>query len=327
MSNHWLNERKRKKVRIGSLPKSGLSSRLPHSICGQQERTIAMDYLRDREYAKRMIEEVYSTQKTQKGKYLELLKMAFYASSQICLSAIDNRPLRVEELLLLEQAKTAMHANDFENLNFADWPQHAGMTFLRFARRSARELMGAFVAAVGGIVFKVDKKYVMDRLVEGEKVGEKEIQAFLTKVFGAIQKEFNLTNADYFNRDCEALVDKFLAETDMHRHRRAVKEAAESQCRHSDDFASVIWYGKKYTFTKMQAAAIKVLWENWENKTPEVSEKTIGENAGSVSNNYRIATTFYKHPALNTMIHACNKRGIFKLDKPRSNHKKNLKKK
>ena len=91
----------------------------------------------------------------------------------------------------------------------------------------------------------------------------------------------------------------------------------ETGCEHSGDFTSVIWYGKKYSFTKTQAECIKYLWEEWEKGGLSLSEKTIGELIDSASDNYRLMHTFNrgKHPAWGSMITSVGK-GIFALRKP-----------
>ena len=52
---------------------------------------------------------------------------------------------------------------------------------------------------------------------------------------------------------------------------------------HSPDFRSVPWFGQTYTFSPNQAACVKLLWENWESKTPEVGLHCILETAGVVA--------------------------------------------
>jgi hypothetical protein len=49
--------------------------------------------------------------------------------------------------------------------------------------------------------------------------------------------------------------------------------------RHSPDFRSVHWYGTDYTFTEAQAAVVALLWEAWENRTPDVGHRTLLANA------------------------------------------------
>lgn len=88
---------------------------------------------------------------------------------------------------------------------------------------------------------------------------------------------------------------------------------------HSDDFRSVNWYGTEYTFTSSQAACVKVLWEHWERKTPEVSQHTVltvadisGERLDNVFRNSKGK----QHSAWGTMIVRGTSKGTFRLNRP-----------
>ena len=64
--------------------------------------------------------------------------------------------------------------------------------------------------------------------------------------------------------------------------------ATDTKPAHSADFTSVNWFGTDYQFAKgLQAESVRVLLEAWENKTSSLSEKTVGEKAGSSADNYR----------------------------------------
>ena len=69
---------------------------------------------------------------------------------------------------------------------------------------------------------------------------------------------------------------------------------------HSPDFRSVRWFGQTYTFSPNQAACVKLLWENWESKTPEVGLHCILETAGVVAT--PPDHVFRGHAAWGTMI-------------------------
>lgn len=90
-----------------------------------------------------------------------------------------------------------------------------------------------------------------------------------------------------------------------------------SPTRHSVDFTSVHWFGTDYTFSKTQAACLKVLWEAWEQKTPVLSEETILEQAGSAGSRLRDVFKSKKgmHEAWGTMIIEAGK-GRFRLKEP-----------
>ena len=97
--------------------------------------------------------------------------------------------------------------------------------------------------------------------------------------------------------------------------------SGKDECSHSEDFTSVIWYGKMYEFTPgNQAESIKVLWKEWEKGRHSLSETTIGEKIVSSSDKFRLDIVFRGHPAWGTMIQKVNK-GVFRLGKPNISQK------
>ena len=90
--------------------------------------------------------------------------------------------------------------------------------------------------------------------------------------------------------------------------------AAKAAATHSEDFTSVVWFKTPFKFAKgLQAESVRVLWEAWENKTPTLSEKTIGDKVGSSAVCFQLAKVFrtkkkggghITHPAWGTMIQA-----------------------
>lgn len=84
--------------------------------------------------------------------------------------------------------------------------------------------------------------------------------------------------------------------------------------KHSKDFRSVNWFGSSYTFTAAQAAAVKLLWEAWEEGVPELSQETLLEASGSEAN--KLADVFRDHPAWNSLIVAGSSRGAYRLAEP-----------
>lgn len=79
-----------------------------------------------------------------------------------------------------------------------------------------------------------------------------------------------------------------------------------SECRHSPDFACVIWYGRFYEFNERQAAIIRILWPAWEQGLPvRFQQAVLAEAADTESNDFesaRMSNIFRingaKHPAL-----------------------------
>jgi len=103
---------------------------------------------------------------------------------------------------------------------------------------------------------------------------------------------------------------------------RQLERCQETQPTHSKDFTSFTWCGTNFQFSKgQQAEAVRVLFEAWEKGTPTLSEKTIGEEIGSSSNNFQLAKVFREkrkdggyvsHPAWGTMIKRSRK-GIYQF--------------
>lgn len=105
-----------------------------------------------------------------------------------------------------------------------------------------------------------------------------------------------------------------------------------SDTNHSEDFTSVNWFGSKYTFDAgQQAKAVGLLWAEFEKGEHGLAERTIGEQIGSNSNNYRLAHTFriknkrkgrgqpgfLPHPAWGAMIQKAGS-GVYRLARPES---------
>jgi hypothetical protein len=82
-------------------------------------------------------------------------------------------------------------------------------------------------------------------------------------------------------------------------------------CRHGPDFASVRWQGKPYQFSTLQSAAVRILWEAWENGTPDVRQETILTEIGSDAN--KLSDVFRDNPAWGSMIVPGGFRGTFRL--------------
>lgn len=107
----------------------------------------------------------------------------------------------------------------------------------------------------------------------------------------------------------------------------AQKEAADDEARHAPDFRSVFWFGKTYTFTPKQAACVKLLWEAWENKTPDVGQTTILAGAEDaldarglgeqLTRGARFVDVFKQSGAWQKMIVPGQKKGTVRLQEPR----------
>lgn len=82
-------------------------------------------------------------------------------------------------------------------------------------------------------------------------------------------------------------------------------------CRHSVDFASVVWNGQSYSFTATQSVIVRLLWKAWKNGTPAMRQETLLEAACSGGN--RLMHIFRDHPAWGAMIVAGPAKGTFQL--------------
>jgi hypothetical protein len=92
-------------------------------------------------------------------------------------------------------------------------------------------------------------------------------------------------------------------------------DSGDPNVRHSDDFRSVVWSGTPYTFTRNQAACVKVLWEAWKAGTPELDGLTVVTQA-DVSQTRLIDVFRSKgkaHVAWGTMIMQGQSKGAYRL--------------
>src|SRR5262249_34563809 len=119
-------------------------------------------------------------------------------------------------------------------------------------------------------------------------------------------KRCGLSPYPYFDPDIEHRVDDA-----MRRLRSALSKHPRSPSSqtitglggtHSVDFRSVTWNECSYSFTATQAACVKVLWVNFQKKTPDVHAATILEEAESSSTRLRDVFKRGTHPAWKKMI-------------------------
>jgi hypothetical protein len=81
--------------------------------------------------------------------------------------------------------------------------------------------------------------------------------------------------------------------------------------KHSPDFRCVNWYGQIYSLTPAQAAVVRILWDAWENETPDVGQESLLESSGSES--AKLSDVFKDSPAWNTLVVSGGSRGTFRL--------------
>ncbi len=66
------------------------------------------------------------------------------------------------------------------------------------------------------------------------------------------------------------------------------EDAKQLEAIHSPDWATVLWYGRRYNFPgKLQRAAIAILWNAWEQGYLDVLEQTVLREADSDSVNLK----------------------------------------
>jgi hypothetical protein len=83
-------------------------------------------------------------------------------------------------------------------------------------------------------------------------------------------------------------------------------------CKHTPDFASVLWNDKLYHFTPLQSKAVRLLWQAWEQGGMGLRQEWLLETIGSDC--ARLADLFKDHPAWGAMIQpAGSGRGTFAL--------------
>ena len=87
-----------------------------------------------------------------------------------------------------------------------------------------------------------------------------------------------------------------------------------SDAAHSPDFASVVWAGSKYTFTPMQAAVVKALWDAAGEGTPDLFGAYLLVEVESQMRSNHLAPLFQGNPAWGTMIVRGERRGTYRLN-------------
>ncbi len=81
---------------------------------------------------------------------------------------------------------------------------------------------------------------------------------------------------------------------------------------HSPDFRSIYYKSSKYSLTTAQASCVQILYEQWKNKTPEISAEYILTTIGYYSQ--RLSDLFKKHSAWGKLIISGNTRGTYRLN-------------
>ena len=80
----------------------------------------------------------------------------------------------------------------------------------------------------------------------------------------------------------------------------------------SDDFRSVNWNGRTFTFTDKQSKIVKTLWDNWKKKTPDVAQRTLLNSAESEA--LRVIDIFRRNEAWGVVITKGRRKGTLRLN-------------
>jgi hypothetical protein len=81
---------------------------------------------------------------------------------------------------------------------------------------------------------------------------------------------------------------------------------------HSPDYRSVVWDGRNYRLTPLQAAVVKVLWEAWELGSPDVGGATLLEAADSCAD--RLRDVFRRSVAWGELVVPGATKGTYRLN-------------
>jgi hypothetical protein len=136
-----------------------------------------------------------------------------------------------------------------------------------------------------------------------------ELAEYLRRVSALIRSKRPVDEADEFPPQALGL------QLNVNPDQEAEGMPARSDVAHSTDFRSGRWFGKQFTFTTTQAACVQVLWRNWEQGTPVISEVTVLDGAGSAGDRLRDVFSKGIHPAWGTLIKPARK-GAFQLVEP-----------
>ena len=83
---------------------------------------------------------------------------------------------------------------------------------------------------------------------------------------------------------------------------RAETEGSNDDRAHSPDFRSVYWHGETYCFTTNQALVVKLLYDNFIKKTPDVGDERLLMSVDRVAPPARLSTLFRNNAAWGKLI-------------------------
>lgn len=83
--------------------------------------------------------------------------------------------------------------------------------------------------------------------------------------------------------------------------------------KHGNDFRSILWDGRLYSFTESQACVVRILWENWERGTAEVGTVTLLNAIDEENDRQKLSTVFRDCPAWGTIIKPGSTKNSYRL--------------
>ena len=118
------------------------------------------------------------------------------------------------------------------------------------------------------------------------------------------------------------------AKLDALRKEANERAAVRNETDHGPDFRSILWFGRKYSFTVNQSKIVSVLWNAWERGVPDVGDATLVSAIDSDDDfDPRLRDVFKtgkkNHPAWGSMIVPGRTKGTHRLVKPRKIPSKN----
>ena len=233
--------------------------------------------------------------------------------------------LRLE--LYFERAKKIA---DTKESILKDWPQNAGITFgldsgfsaleveYKFSQRMLNAILTAGREALGGEPNQFDYLSIDDPRIDKWR------EVFRKRREGTALPSSEQWPAWQIYKDGTAIVSMlgdeiahvFVKQPTVASGKAETKTELvdKKKTTYSTDFRSVRWFGTNYSFTPNQAAAVKILWENWEKGTPDVGGDTLAVEIESDSKRPR--DIFKGHPAFGTMIRPGKTKGTYRLAEP-----------
>jgi hypothetical protein len=91
-------------------------------------------------------------------------------------------------------------------------------------------------------------------------------------------------------------------------------DPVDNQCRLSDDGRTLLWFGRRFTFTRTQSPVIAMLLSAWEEGTRDVAQDVLLRAADSDS--LRLEYLFRRNTAWGVIVVAGDGAGMYRLAEP-----------